>query len=182
MWQKIEISDKLTQAFYAKKEERKNDDERFSAISKRIKREKSKIRSELNQQRGNIIPDTFASEENFIDHDINNTKKHELRDELSYQKSINQAFLFKGKIDLVGKIVETNIPFKDIGTFENYLEHIDEHYDEGSLVVQGADIFVETHKKTFKKVKESAHGKGTKKIIERWLNITVEIVKHQAHE
>ena len=39
---------------------------------------------------------------------------HELRDELSKQKLTNQPFLFKGEIDLDGKLVVIRLPFKDI--------------------------------------------------------------------
>ena len=45
-------------------------------------------------------------------------------------KKTNQPFLFKSKKDLDGKLVETITPIKDIEAFENYLESIDEHYDE----------------------------------------------------
>ena len=38
----------------------------------------------------------------------------DLRNELSNQKWTNQPFLFKCKIDLVGKLVETIMPFKDV--------------------------------------------------------------------
>ena len=61
--------------------------------------------------------------------------------------------MFKGKIDLDGKLIETITPFRDIEAFEKYLEAIDEHYDEGSRNFQEADIFIETEKKTFNNVK-----------------------------
>ena len=47
---------------------------------------------------------------------------HDLGDELS-----NQPFLFTGKIDFDGKLVETIMPFKSIEAFEIYLEPVDEH-------------------------------------------------------
>ena len=52
---------------------------------------------------------------------------HELRDELSDEKLTSQPVWFKSKIDLDGKLVETVISFKDIETFENYLESTDEN-------------------------------------------------------
>ena len=46
-----------------------------------------------------------------------------------------------------GKLVETNMPFKDIEAFESYLDSVDEHYIERSIIVQGGDNFVKTNKK-----------------------------------
>ena len=56
------------------------------------------------------------------------------------------------------------MPFKDIDAFENYLESIDEQHDEGSVVITEVDIFVETGRKTFNRVKSSENGKGSKNI------------------
>ena len=68
----------------------------------------------------------------------------ELRDELSNQKSTNHSFLCESKFDLDGKFVETIMSFKDFETFEICSESMDEHYDEGSITVQAAAIFIET--------------------------------------
>ena len=40
--------------------EKRNDDEPISNIQKGIERQKLKIRNQINQQRDNIIPDTFG--------------------------------------------------------------------------------------------------------------------------
>ena len=77
---------------------------------------------------------------------MKNVNIHELRDELSNQKLTNQPFLFERKTDLDGTVVEANMPFEDNEAFENYLESLDEHYDEGSINVQEADNFKETDK------------------------------------
>ena len=72
--------------------------------------------------------------------------------------------MFEGKIHLDGKLVETIMPYKDIEAFENCLESIDEHYDEGSVIVQEADFFMETDQKVFNKIKGSDYAKGTKNV------------------
>ena len=87
-----------------------------------------------------------------------------------YRKTTNQTFLFQGKTDLDGKLVETIMPFKYSEGFENYLEAIDEHNDEGSIITQEEDIIFETDKKSFTKVKESDFlvmklGKPNKKVV-----------------
>ena len=74
---------------------------------------------------------------------------HELRDEISNQKVLNEPFLFKGEIDLFGEFVETIMPFKDIETFENFLESTDELSEEGSIIVRKADNFNEIDKQFF---------------------------------
>ena len=107
---------------------------------------------------------------------------HELRDNLSSQKLTNQPFLFRSKNDLDGKLVETIMPFKYIEPFENYLESVDEHYDEGSIISQEAVIFIEKDTKKFIKFKRSDYGKGFIYIVKRLLNINVEIVIHQVKE
>ena len=77
-----------------------------------------------------------------------------MRDELSKQKLANQPFLFKGKIDLDGKIVETIMPFKDIEAFDNFFKSLDEEYDEGSIIVHDAHNFIKTDKKCLIKSNE----------------------------
>ena len=52
------------------------------------------------------------------------------------------------------------MPFEDFEAFEDYLESIDESYDEGSVKVQEPDIFKKTDIKVFNKVKRIEHGKG----------------------
>ena len=45
--------------------------------------------------------------------------------------------------------MENITPFKDIEAFENFIEAIEEHYDEGSTIIQGAEMLIETDKKSF---------------------------------
>ena len=124
--------------------EKRTEDEPFSNIPKRSKRQKLNIGKEINQKRTNIIPDAFGLEDFFYKHELINLSIHELADELSNQKLRNQPLLFGGKIGLGGKIVETLMPFKGIEPFENCLESIDEHYDEGSIIVQDAVTVIGT--------------------------------------
>ena len=44
------------------------------------------------------------------------------------------------------------MPFKYIEAVEKIIESIDEHYDEDPVIVQEADIFIETDTKIFNKV------------------------------
>ena len=83
--EKNEISDKSFQAFYPQKMERRNEAKPISNIQERIKRQKLKIRNEVNQQRDNIKPDTFGLDDIFNKHDIIILNTDELRDELSNQ-------------------------------------------------------------------------------------------------
>ena len=62
--------------------DRRNDAEPNSAIQKRNKRPKIKIRIQINQQRDNILPDTFGLEKNCNKHEINDKKIHDLREEI----------------------------------------------------------------------------------------------------
>ena len=107
---------------------------------------------------------------------------HELRDELSDEKLTSQPVLFKSKIDLDGKLVETIISFKDNETFENYLESTDENQDEGSIIVQEADNFMKKDKKLFIKIKRNHCGKKSVIKIKWWLDIWVGIVINQVKE
>ena len=100
--------------------------------------------------------------DNINKHETNNRNIYELRDELSNQKLTNQLFLCKGKIDLVGELVDTIVPNTDIKECENYLESIDENYDHGPLTVQKADIFIEKGKKIFNNVIPSDYDKRNK--------------------
>ena len=61
---------------------------------------------------------------------------------------------------------------RDIEAFENYLQAMDEHYDEGSTIIQEADVFTETDRKVFNKVKGSDYGKGSN-------NIGIMVVRYQ---
>ena len=74
---------------------------------------------------------------------------HELRDEISNQKLLNEPFLFKGEIYLYGEFVETIMPFKDIEAFEKFLESTDEFSEEGSTIVRKTDTFNEIDKQFF---------------------------------
>ena len=102
-----------------------------------------------------------------------------MRDELSNQKLTDQPFLCEVKIDLDGKLVETIMPNKDIEAFENYLESIDEPDDEGSVIVQEADIFKETDKKHLMKSNEVNMVKELIILIKTLLDIKVGIVTYQ---
>ena len=105
--------------------------------------------SQTSQQRDNILPDTFSSEKKLIKGEVYNLNMHELRDEISNQKLLNEPFLFKGEIDLFGEFVETIMPFKYTETFENFLEFTDEFSEEGSIIVRKADVFNEIDKQFF---------------------------------
>ena len=79
---------------------------------------------------------------------------HALRSGLSNRKSTNQSFLFGGKIDLDGKLVETIMLLKRIEAFESYLEVLDELYDKGSTISQKTDKFIEIDRKNLISLKE----------------------------
>ena len=104
----------------------------------------------------------------------------EFRDELSNQKLNNQPFLFRGKIDLDGKRVETFMFFEDIEAFENYLESIDEQYDEVTLFVGEADIFIETKK--IRKSNGMIMGKDVIIVMKGCLDIKVETGIYKENE
>ena len=72
---------------------------------------------------------------------------HEMRDELFNDKLSNPLFILKSKIDLDGKLVETNMPYKDIEAFDNFLEYIDEHFGEGPVMITEGDIFIKIDEK-----------------------------------
>ena len=72
---------------------------------------------------------------------------HELRDELSNQKLKIQALLFKSKIDVDAKLVQTSMLFEDLGAFENYLVSRDEQYDRECVIITEADLSIETETK-----------------------------------
>ena len=76
----------------------------------------------------------------------------ELSDEFSKRKLTDQHFLFRGKVDLDEKVVETVMRFKDIVAFENIKSNY-ELFDEGSITVQEANVIIETHEKKSKKVR-----------------------------
>ena len=124
--------------------ERRNEEDPISAFQKNNERQKLKMRNPFIHQRHNLKPDTIGLEENIEKHDINDIKNCHLRIELSNQKITNQHFLFKSKFDLNGKLLETNLPFKDIAAFERCLESTDELHDDGSIIAQEADNFIET--------------------------------------
>ena len=68
-------------------------------------------------------------------------KTLELKDELSNQELTKQSFLFENKTDSEGKI-ETIMLFKTFAAFEDYLESIDEHYDDGPTIIKEAGILL----------------------------------------
>ena len=61
--------------------------------------------------------------------------------------------MFKGKSDLDGERVETIMQIEDFEAFEIYSESFDEHYKEGSVIFEEADILTKTDRKIFKKIK-----------------------------
>ena len=144
-----------------------NEREPISAIQKRNKRQKIKVRNQNFQQRDNIMLDTFDFQGILNEDEMNDMIIHDSRDEFLNRSLTNQPFRFKGKIVMVRKLVETIYPFKHNKAFENYLEPINEHHDEGSLSVQEADIFKETDGKLFNKVKKYEYGEGTNNIDEK---------------
>ena len=48
------------------------------------------------------------------------------------------------KVDLDGKVVESIMLFKNNEAFESYWESMYEHYDEGSIIGEEADISIGT--------------------------------------
>ena len=75
-------------------------------------------------------------------------------------KNEKSAFLvWREKINLHEKLVETLVPFKDTEAFEKYLEASDEYYDEVSTIFQGADIFMKTDREKVNKSEKSENGK-----------------------
>ena len=56
------------------------------------------------------------------------------------------------------------MPFKDIQAFEIYLESLDELFDKGSIIVQEAEIFLESDKKVSNNNRRSEFGKRIKDI------------------
>ena len=63
--------------------------------------------------------------------------------------------MFKGKIDLEGKLAQAYLSLNDIDAFEICSESIDEHYEGESVFNTEADIFIETDSKIFIKVQRS---------------------------
>ena len=87
--------------------------------------------------------------------------------------------MYKSTSDLEGEIVEILMPFTVIEKFETYLKSIDEHCDEGSIIVQEAHIYIEPDEKKLRKVIMVGE---ILMLIERWLDINVDIVIHQENE
>ena len=141
--------------------ERRNENESISSTQKRIERQRLKL-NETNQDCDNIIPYTFGLEE-IIKHEIINMNIDELRNGISNRK-LTKLFLFQSNIDVDGKLVETIMPLKDIESFKIFLDVIDEHYDEESTIIKEADMFIETNRKLFDKVKRNEYGKATNNI------------------
>ena len=90
-----------------------------------------------------------------------------MRDDLSNEQLTNQSFLIKGEIELDGKLVETIMPFKETEPFETYLESLDEENDEGSIIVQEVDIFIQKDEKIVDKLRRSDYVKRSKNIDEK---------------
>ena len=79
-----------------------------------------KIGKKISQEHDDTITGKLGSEEDMVKREKIDMNRHDLRDELSTQKLSHQLFLFTGKIDLVGKVVETIMPFEHIDAFENF--------------------------------------------------------------
>ena len=54
--------------------------------------------------------------------------------------------------------------FKDIEAFENYLEAIDEFFEEGSKIIKEPSIFIKIDRNKHNKVKMNEFGQRSKKI------------------
>ena len=105
------------------------------------------------------MPDSFGLEDHNSKHEMKNINLREMRDELFNRKLTDQYSLFKRKIDVDAKLVETILLFKDTEAFENYFEAIDKHNIVGSTIIQEADIFIKTDRKIFNQSKRSDYGK-----------------------
>ena len=99
--------------------ERRNEVHPNFAIQKRIEvKEHKKCRDQINQQRDNMIPDTFGLEDGTNKHEVKDKKNHELRDNILNRNLTNHSFLVKSKIVSNRKIVEAIMPFKENEAFE----------------------------------------------------------------
>ena len=78
--------------------------------------------------------------------------------------------MFKGKIDLDGKLVETNMVFHDIDAFENYLESLNEHHDEKFGMRTETVVFIRTDIKFLISLKEVILVRDLKVSIKKQLN------------
>ena len=90
--------------------------------------------------------------------------------------------MFKSKIDLAGKLVETKMPFSNIKAFEKYLKSVDKHYEEVSVIVQEADIFIETDEEINKRMKQTDYCKESNNVDGKVLDIKVRIPIYQEME
>ena len=55
--------------------------------------------------------------------------------------------MFKSKMEIGVKLVETIMPFRDIDGFEIYLEPKVKYYDGESVMITEVDVFIETDRK-----------------------------------
>ena len=123
---------------------------------------REKTENENIQKRENIITDTNVSVENINKREMIDMIIHEVKDEVSAESLKNQPFLFKGKIRLDGKLIQTIMPFEDIEAFGKCSESIEEHFDEESVTIQESHVFIETDGKTIFKVERSHYAKKSK--------------------
>ena len=79
---------------------------------------------------------------------------YNLRDELSNQKVTNQPCMVKGKNDLYGTFAQIIMHLKDFDAFGNFLEFIDKHFGEGSVIIGEAHNFIEKDEKNFLRFKK----------------------------
>ena len=110
-----------------------------------------------------MINDTFGLDEDIQKNKVNDINIHELRDEINNQQLKNGRF-FRGKNDHFRKLIETSMSVKGIDAIKFYLEYIDEHYDEGPVIIAKAEIFIEIDRELFNNSKRSDFGKRSNNI------------------
>ena len=126
-------------------------------------------RNERRQKRENMVEDIdltrffeLATSNKIY---VNNLNLHEIKNEILQD--------YTGDFELNGKMIigptehKTNIRFKNMDDFENYINAIDVDYDSEDVTLTG--YFCKLNTPHFKVVKRSAYGKGTnfmQKIVE----------------
>ena len=128
---------------------------------KKNQNKKVKIGNKIIHRRDNVIPDTYALEEDKKKHETIEMKLHGLKDELVSQKLTTESSLLK-KNDLDRKLIQYVMPLKDIDAFAKHVETIDEHYDEASITNKQENIFSKIDGKVFRNVKRTNYGEGSK--------------------
>ena len=77
--------------------------------------------------------------------------------------------LFKSKIDVDAKLVQTSMLFEDLGAFENFLVFRDEQYDGDCVIITEADISINTETKLM--LKGSVYSKGPTSFNKKFVKI-----------